>query len=68
LTKYYGDKLQFIDMTKPGTYSSNLVFNAETDIKSTVRHVYKLGNIDKLADTARSLRIEIREAFENDNL
>ena len=41
LTKYYGDKLQFIDMTKPGTYSWNLVFNAETDIKSMVRHVYK---------------------------
>ena len=31
-------------------------------------HVYKLGNIDKFADTARSLRIEISEAFENDNL
>jgi hypothetical protein len=41
LTKYYGDKLQFIDMTKPGTYSWNLVFNAKTDIKSMGRHVYK---------------------------
>ena len=55
-------------MTKPGIYSSNLVFNVETDIKSPVQHVYKLENIDKFADTAWSLCIEIIEAFENDNL
>ena len=54
-------------MKKPGRFSSYLVFSTDADIESAITYAYELGNVDKLIDAAKSFRLEINEAFENDD-